>query len=330
MKRLFFSTILIAAGLLAGLGVAEGLVRLLAPHSRDHVVPAGMFAIDSALGWRLNPHSVARHRTRYFNAEYRINSLGFRDRERAAQRRDSVVRVLVFGDSQAFGWGVNVSQRFSGVVEARLQSLEAWNMAVPGYGLDQQVLSYEKTGGGIPAHAAIFYASTSTLMRMKFGFLYGKPKPRLIIDSAGKALLIPPQKRSAAITDGLYRLLSRFYLPYFVEAQLTQFGNRRSPGTATVDARSVLDSAALELAEGALLQARASADRRGQRIIVLASLPESGLERLHAFCGANGITLISTGWAQTPSNLVFGKSDRHWLPEAHARIAARLIPVLPR
>ena len=82
MKRIVFSATLIAGGLFVGLGIAEGLVRLFAPYSRDHVVPAGMFAIDSALGWRLKPGTVSRHHTRYFDAEYRVNSLGFRDRPR--------------------------------------------------------------------------------------------------------------------------------------------------------------------------------------------------------------------------------------------------------
>jgi hypothetical protein len=328
MKRLLYSATVIAAGLFAGLGIAEVLVRLFAPHSRDHVVPAGMFAIDSELGWRLKPGAVARHRTRYFDAEYRVNSLGFRDRAREPARRDSVVRVLVFGDSQVFGWGVNVDQRFSSVLESRMQSVEAWNMAVPGYGFDQQVLSYERSGDDIPADAAVFYASSATLSRMKFGFIFGKPKPRFVLDSTGTLVLVPLEHSSAALTDGVYRLLSRFYLPYFLEAQLIRLVARDGRVTAVMERNSGEDPAGLSLLEAILVRARAVAAQRGHRLIVLASLSDETIARLQPFCDSNGITLVSTGWSAGPDDLVFGKYDRHWIPKAHTLVASRLMQVL--
>lgn len=330
MKRLLFSATLIVAGLLVGLGVAEAMVRAFAPHSRDHVVPAGMFAIDSALGWRLNPGAVARHRTRYFDVEYRINQLGFRDLGRAAARQDSVVRVLVFGDSQVFGWGVNVGERFSSVMEARAPSVEAWNMAVPGYGFDQQILSYERHGEDVPADAVVLYASRATLSRMNFGFIFGKPKPKFVLDSTGTLVLVPLERRSAALTDGVYRLLSRFYLPYFLEAQLVRLAARDGRVTAVMERNSGEDAEGLSLLEAALVRARAVAAQRGHRLIVLASLSGETIARLQPFCDRNGITLVSTGWPITPDVLVFGKYDRHWIPEAHALVASRLMVALDK
>jgi hypothetical protein len=328
MKRLFFSATLIVGGLFVGLGIAEVLVRLFAPYSRDHVVPAGMFAIDSALGWRLKPDAVSRHRTRYFDAEYRINSLGFRDRERMPAMQDSVVRALVFGDSQVFGWGVTIDQRFSGVLETKMPSLEAWNMAVPGYGIDQQILSYERSGENIPAGAAVFYASRATLSRMKFGFIFGKPKPRFHLDSTGALVLVPPERRAAAITDAVYRLLSRFYLPYFLEAQLIRMVARDGRVTAIVEGASGEDSVGMRLLEAVLLQARATAVQRGHRVILLSSLSNEAMTRLQPFCDTNGITLVPTGLYSPAPKLVLGKYDPHWNPEAHAMIATQLMPAL--
>lgn len=325
MKRLFFSATLLAGGVFVGLGIAEVLVRLFAPHSRDHVVPAGMFAIDSALGWRLKPGGVSRHSTRYFDAEYRINSLGFRDRERIAAVQDSVVRALVFGDSQVFGWGVTIDQRFSGVLEKRMPSLEASNMAVPGYGIDQQILSYERSGENIPASAAVFYASRATVSRMKFGFIFGKPKPRFVLDSAGALALVPPERRAAAITDAVYRTLSRFYLPYFLEAQLTRMTARDGRVTAVVEGASGEDSVAMRLLEAVLLRARVIAAQRGHRVIVLSSLSDEAMTRLQPFCETNGIMLVPTGLYSPAAKLVFGKYDPHWNPEAHARVASKLM-----
>jgi hypothetical protein len=56
-----------------------------------------------------------------------------------------VSRVLMIGDSYTFGEGVNDDQAFGAVLE-RLSNREVVNMAVHGYGTDQQVLRLERDG----------------------------------------------------------------------------------------------------------------------------------------------------------------------------------------
>ena len=227
MKRFFQSGVLLVASLLVAGAIAEGSVRIFAPHSRDHVVPAGMFDIDPELGWKLHPGSNVRHRTRYFDVPYSINSIGFRDRPRNVEQNDKRRRILVFGDSHIFGWGVTPEQRATGIVEARNPSLDIWNMGVPGYGLDQEVLSYERDGGSFGATDVVLFATWHTATRMMFSQIYRKPKPMFTVDSAGALVPTPVRSRTSARTDLVYRLLSPLYLPYFLELQVRRLGGGR-------------------------------------------------------------------------------------------------------
>jgi hypothetical protein len=330
MKRILQGFLLITLGLVTGLGLAEIAVRMFAPHSRDHVTPAGLFAIDSALGWKLQPRVSRHHATRYFDVEYAVNALGFRDPPRTVEKADSIRRLLVFGDSQVFGWGIPLGQRFSDVIERHSPNLEVWNMAVPGYGFDQQVVSYLKASDGIPADGAIFYASGATLNRMRSGLLFRKPKPRFTIDAYGRATIVSPVTGSTARTEGLYRALSHFYLPYFLETQVERLNSSRSEREPAAGARREIDSAVMTLAKAALMRAREKAAAKGDELYLIAALPSESSRDLENFARANGITFISTGWTIPPTDLVFGPADRHWIPRLHAGLGKRFAPLLTR
>jgi hypothetical protein len=57
---------------------------------------------DAVLNYRLRPHSV----TTVGSVTYRLNSSGFRDAERTRQKEKGVARILVLGDSVAYGYKV--------------------------------------------------------------------------------------------------------------------------------------------------------------------------------------------------------------------------------
>lgn len=124
---------------LASLGaVAVSLdlgARLLFPGAMD-TVPAGMLRIDEDLGWRLEPDREVRHKTRHLDVTYRISGGGYRDLECAAAKPAGVYRVLLFGDSQVFGWGIPEGQRYADLIEQRLPGVEICDLGVPGWGLD--------------------------------------------------------------------------------------------------------------------------------------------------------------------------------------------------
>lgn len=105
------------------------------------------YLFDERLGWRNIPNWSAETSGKPLT----INSHGFRGPECTVEKPPGVHRILVLGDSYAWGYGVGDSEVFSAVLERKLGATdegpwEVLNTAVSGWGTDQQYL-YLKTEG---------------------------------------------------------------------------------------------------------------------------------------------------------------------------------------
>jgi len=330
LKKHFASLCLLLVGCLIALVLAEGLVRIFFPHARDHVISAGLFQIDNDLGWKLTPGKSAVHHSRYFDVLYTINALGYRDRPRNLSKDGDVHRILLYGDSQVFGWGVPDAQRFSNWVEDRKQSVEIWNMAVPGYGLDQEILSYEEDGRSIEADEVVFFLSGATLGgRIEHDYQYKKYKPKFVIDQNGTLKLVPIKKAANAWTNMLYKLLSPFYLPYFVERFIITLKKASGlPTHAPWENAGSGNFAMGELHKKLLERARNIAVERGQRMTALAYLPQTGNEDFRNFCQQEGIGYWEIVFRDDLRDLVIGEYDHHWNARANKLIGEQILSLL--
>ena len=131
--------VLVVAGVVLGLLGAEGLAR--AWLSLGEVLPVGDVYEASPVphvGYRLIPN-LDRHA---LGAELRTNSLGYRGPERPTRKRGGTTRIVVLGDSHAFGFGVAYDEGLAAHLESELSqgnrdAVEVLNFAVPGYNADQ-------------------------------------------------------------------------------------------------------------------------------------------------------------------------------------------------
>ena len=74
-----------------------------------------------------------------------INAQGFHDTQEfaASPALDSARRILVLGDSFAFGGSAEIGNSFVETLEARFDSAIIWNTAIPGAGTNQAIASHQ-------------------------------------------------------------------------------------------------------------------------------------------------------------------------------------------
>ena len=119
---------------------AEWLARALAP---DYLARTrGLHVFSETYGWA--PRQGAS--TTIAGNRVSLNALGYRGRELAVPRADGRTRVVVLGDSVAFGLNVSDEQTFTHLLDARDNGIEAGNLAVQGYGPGQELLVLEREG----------------------------------------------------------------------------------------------------------------------------------------------------------------------------------------
>lgn len=180
---------------------------------------------DSVLGWKGNPHLVVYDGkgTAPENLVYRTNAAGFNDREWPAHRpRGGAKRIVVLGDSFAYGFGVHFGEAFPHQLELLLGGeTQVISLGIPGYSTDQELLELQNealslepdlvlvqlfmddifNNGGIATHDGKypkpFFEFQGGDLRLKNGSV-----PDLRSNSALKSFL---QKR-------IYRLRSRLHV----------------------------------------------------------------------------------------------------------------------
>lgn len=77
---------------------------------------------DPTLHHKFIPNYKGILKQKEFSTSYNINSLGFRDYEYSIDKPNKVFRILMLGDSYTEGWGVEIDETFSKIVEKLLNS----------------------------------------------------------------------------------------------------------------------------------------------------------------------------------------------------------------
>src|SRR5262249_25444913 len=124
------------------------------------------YVIDPGYGVRANQPNVHTHH--HAPGEYDVaittNSAGMRgSRDYPVERVADKRRILVLGDSFAFGYGVGDDQVVSAVLEKSLNErgagkFEVLNLAVSGFGQAEELITWQARGAAYhPDVVAIFY-----------------------------------------------------------------------------------------------------------------------------------------------------------------------------
>ena len=138
----------VLAGLSISVLLGEGLMRFVPavqPYSLGWVGqhqnrPSRNFIADPDTGWRMRPNHEFSWITDGLSHIYRSNSQGFRA-EADFNLSDARKHIVLVGDSFTWGSGVEYGQTFGALLERESGQRVVWNLAMPGFAVDQVWLS---------------------------------------------------------------------------------------------------------------------------------------------------------------------------------------------
>lgn len=143
-----------------------------------------------------------RHKNREFNVHIRSNSLGVRGDE------DSLTapEIILLGDSYSMGWGVEESESFAQLIEART-GLKLLNTGIPSYGTYRQLTLLQRLDTSNLEHLLIQYCENDFQENRTMG------EERLLTDADAYARVSLGHKQDQTyyfgkFTLGLSKILS--------------------------------------------------------------------------------------------------------------------------
>lgn len=155
------------------LGFRAGVLRLsVYPRQPSYVQH------DPWLGWSNRPNAIERHLTDDFDVTVRVNARGFRGGP-WPQPRDGHPRVLMLGDSQVFGWGVEDHECATARLSESEPEWDVFNAGVVGYGTDQEFMLLRRLLAEIRPGVVVVVFTPNDPLEMKSRLAYGRAKPWL-------------------------------------------------------------------------------------------------------------------------------------------------------
>lgn len=183
-RSLVFRLFAIAIGFVLALAFGELVYRVVRLPGLSPVTHPDYVLHDQELGWAYRPGAKHRHVTPEFDVEVMTNRDGFRGWEwpselpGTSQRR----RVLVLGDSFAFGWGVPWEQTFTARLSLAHPEWDIRNAAVAGYGADQQLLVLKRLAPQFRPEVVVCVFCDNDLWESSSDEAYGRGKPQFELD----------------------------------------------------------------------------------------------------------------------------------------------------
>jgi lysophospholipase L1-like esterase len=149
----------------------------------DGELPSVPGEFDPVLGWKLRPDLRA--------GGVRTNSAGMRSAAEFAPAPEAGrKRLVLVGDSYTFGSGVGDHETFASILsEELLPGWDVLNLGVPGYGTDQQVLSFERVGHRYHPDVVVLGFFDRDYERNLLHFR-GYAKPRFTLTAGGDLELV--------------------------------------------------------------------------------------------------------------------------------------------
>lgn len=329
---------LLLGGAVLGALLAETLLRLFPIAAVDlhrrgpaRAEGAAFFEYDPDLGWRGRPGARGRFVGWEFSSEVRLNARGFRDRDVPADKPPDVFRVVVLGDSITWGHGVEQAERYSDVLGEALRRrglpVEVVNLAVSGYGTDQEFLLWKREGRRYCADLVLLglYENDPRENAAAAQGRYPKPYFRLAADGVLSLENVPVPRVTDWVTGEpepdawmWWRRHVRLW------AALAFIREALRPAGANVSGPPERPPGSVELTAALIRRLAASAAEEGSvfAVVVLADLYYSATTMMTVSGGGVDAVLDLTPSFRRAAGqgapLFYRLDGAHWTPRAHA------------
>ncbi len=157
----------------------EAILRVIQP-TVDSDNEFILYEYDETLGWKNTPGANGSLKIPDSTTNVNINSKGLRDIEHDYAKGPEK-RIEFYGDSFTWGFGVEMQDSYVNIVRQVLEKekpleFEVINMAVTGYGTDQQYLTLKKEGLRYGPDIVVFsYHNDVKDVGLKTAYSYPKP-----------------------------------------------------------------------------------------------------------------------------------------------------------
>ncbi len=180
-------------------------VYLLPLRERFRDDPGMNVVFDPEIGWVGRPG--------YASPSEHTNRMGFRSSQELDALPEGAQRVLVLGDSMAFGWGVNQRVLFTELLNRELPGYAFMNTAMIGYNTAQEYLLLRRCIAKVrPAVVMLWYCESNDMLQNVRADNY---YPRVSLDARGDLVFRPALKENRVpwvARTALYRFIDSKFL----------------------------------------------------------------------------------------------------------------------
>lgn len=325
---------LLGAATLLGLLVAEVFLRVAVPRaSPARADTANPYWVhDPTLGWRHRPDTAGRFTSGLFDVAVRINARGLRGGAVPPRPPAGLSRLLLVGDSFAWGWGVEEADVLATRLDEALAGWEVVNGATAGWSTDQELLWTLDDGLALHPDAVLLLFCDNDFQGNALSFKYGMDKPRFV-EEAGALRLdhvpVPPPAPDERLRSWLKRHSALVRAGTIARHELLvrlDRGQGHGPQPATEEERRITR----------LLLERFAAEMEARGLPFLVALVPTRPDDaawLRSVADALGVPFLDLGPAFERS-LAQGRGplqiegDGHWNAEGHAVAARAMAPFL--
>ena len=183
--RPLLSLVSLVLSLAVGFVLVEVGLHWLAEH---HFGRGKLFEPDPDAGWRTLPNlDLVRRNANGDTWRIVTDNLGLRGN--GTWQADRSRRLLVLGDSLAFGEGANIEDRFDSILVSQHPDLSVVNTGTMGYGTFQQIVRGRPFFNDLRAGDTLMVLTCSNdFMDMLRSAFSGRTKPRFQLSESGEAI----------------------------------------------------------------------------------------------------------------------------------------------